>query len=316
MTWDDVLEAYVAHLESRHWSPASVRSQRKALKRFFLFAWRAENGMPSPVEVTAAIVEGYQRYLTEPHPVTGRRIAESTRQVYLQAVKAFYAWLEVEGKVLVSPAAGVDISWKRDRQIGTVLTEKDAAKLVETPDVSTPLGIRNRAILELFYSTGLRLNELVVLTIYDVDLVAGVVRVREGKGKKDRTVPLGKTAAYYLTEYVTNVRTRYAKKKRLVTTALFLNQKGEAITTKAVVHLVRKAAKEAGIKASPHALRRSMATHLLAHGAEPELVQQMLGHSSGNSLRFYARLFGPELKAEHERTHPRETEGREPEGEA
>lgn len=312
MDWNEDLENYLAHLTARHWAALTIEARRKALSRYFMYVWRTwGERVASPAEVTPAMVEEYRRAVVlEPSPHTGKMLTRATRANYLSAVKAFYAWLEREGRVLVSPAAELEIAAvDRNALARPILTEKEAAALVESPDVSKPMGIRDRAVLELLYSTGLRLFELVALTIYDVDLGAEVLRVREGKGKKERLVPLGKTAAYYVTEYLTHVRNRHAKKKRLVPTSLFLTQKAEALTAKAVRHLVYKAARAAGVKASPHAIRRSMATHLLANGAEPDLVQQMLGHSSGGSLRFYAKLFGPDLKAEHEKTHPREKDG-------
>lgn len=309
MHWQADVEEYLEHLEARHWSDTSIRDQRKILNRFFLWAWQTEGlEIESVVAVTPEVVEQYILTLFEPSPRTGKPLAIASRRLYLQAVRGFYRWLESEKRILVSPLDGLEIDWKRDRSVGTILSVEELVKLLEAPDLSKPAGLRDRAILELLYSTGLRLAELVALSIHDVDLAAELVRVNEGKGKKDRVVPLGKKAAYYLTEYIAKVRTRYTRRLRTVPTALFLAPNGGEVSHGSVRRMVTKAAKAAGMKASPHALRRSMATHLLASGAEPELVQQMLGHGDGRSLRFYARLYGPDLKAEHERTHPRETE--------
>lgn len=310
MEWKEEVERYLRHLETKNWSLSTLTDERKRQERFFRYVWRAwGDRLSSPAQVTREMIEGYVRHLvTEVSPHTGKLVGETSRAHYVRSVKSFYAWMEGEGLILESPAEEVEIPRRNRDRLALVLDEAEAAKLVQAPDISRSMGIRDRAILELLYSTGLRLNELVHLEIFDVDLTAGVVMVRQGKGKKDRVVPLGETAAYYVNLYLTNVRNRHAKKLRKASTVLFLGQRGDPVTPKAVRCLVKQAAKDAGVKATPHAIRRSTATHLLAGGAEPELVQELLGHGSSNALRFYARLFGPEIKEEHRRTHPREVE--------
>lgn len=308
MDWRDDLERYLKHLESRHWTPSSVKGARKILGGFFHFVWRTGGqDLSGPADVTPEMVESYQRFLaSEKSPATGKPYSVKTQQTYLRGIRAFYNWLEARGEVLVGPASEIEVPQQRGSRVGRILSEKEAKRLIEAPNVSTPLGVRDRAILELMYSTALRVSEVLKLTIYDVDTGAGVVMVREGKGRKDRVVPLGETAAHYVTEYVTNVRTAYATRKKIASNRLFLSNVGEPMTEKALRGVVYRYASEARVKASPHAIRRSATTHMLASGASPEVLQQMLGHGDGRSLRFYARLFGPELKEEHRKAHPRE----------
>jgi integrase/recombinase XerD len=313
MEWRDEIDRYLEHLTHRNHTPATTKNQRKMLERFFRFAWRqmAER-MKTAADVTREVVEAYREHLAlEKSPTNGRPYTVATQRHYLHAVKLFYVWLEKEGRVLVSPAEDLELPRKEGRTARSILSEKEMTKLLEGPDISKPMGIRDRALLEVLYSSGLRVKEVERLTIYDVDTAAGLINVRLGKGQKDRIVPLGKTAAHYVVEYLAGARTRYAKKKREATSALFVSTRGDAMNEKAVRGVVYKYAKTAGLKASPHTIRRSTATHMLASGASPEIVGSLLGHASNASLRFYAKLFGPELKEEHKKTHPRETEGAE-----
>jgi len=312
MEWRKEVEKYLGRLERSNHTEATRKNQGKMLERFFRFAWRNSGGkVLGAIQVTAAEVEAYRAHLAlEKSPTNGRPYSIATQRHYLDSVRRFYVWLEKEGKVLVSPAEDLELPRNVGKKVGSILSEKEVEKLLGAVDISKPLGIRDRAILEVLYSAGLRVKEVVGLSIYDVDTAAGIVSVRLGKGQKDRVVPLGKPAAHYVSEYLANVRTRYAKKKREATTTLFVTTRGDAANERIVRGVVYKHAKAAGVKASPHTIRRSTATHMLASGASPEIVGSLLGHTSNASLRFYAKLFGPDLKAEHQETHPREKDAR------
>ena len=179
-------------------------------------------------------------------------------------------------------------------------------RLITTPDLSTPVGVRDRAILELLYSSGLRRRELVNLNLSDLDLISGSVCVNQGKGRKDRVVPVGKTACQVMALYLKHVRHWFLRDPR--EEALFIDSiKGRRMAVGTINYLVKKTLKKSGLtkKVSPHTLRHSMATHLLQNQADIRYIQAMLGHASINSTQVYTRLDLHDLKAVHRRAHPR-----------
>jgi integrase/recombinase XerD len=165
--------------------------------------------------------------------------------------------------------------------------------------------IRDRAIMETLYSSGIRLNELVQLTVHDVDLKDKVLHIRKGKGNRQRVVPIGKNAATYLQEYLENIRPRYARKNKQQR-RLFLTDQGRPVTGNSIRTSLFHYKKAAGITktASPHSFRRSCATHLLQQGADIRYVQKLLGHRHIRTTQIYTRVYPIDLKETHTRTHP------------
>lgn len=168
-------------------------------------------------------------------------------------------------------------------------------------------GIRDRAILEVFYSTGIRLNELCALTIYDADLAGGMLRINKGKGSKDRVVPLGKHAVKFLREYITKVRPVFTKKNRS-NRHLFVDQYGKPISDQVVSIMIRTYSKTSKIKkkVTAHTFRHTFATVLIKNSADIRAVQKMMGHSDIKTTQGYLRSLGIDIKAVHKKTHPRE----------
>lgn len=190
------------------------------------------------------------------------------------------------------------------RRAPATLSERDVRSLLEAPPATTPRGVRDRAILELFYSSGLRASELSSLTLTQVDLEQGFVRVF-GKGSKERIVPLGDSAAMAIEVYLGSARPKWVKPK--TGSELFISQRGGAISRKTIWRLVKQYAEKAGLDPSvkPHLLRHSFATHLLGGGADLRAIQEMLGHASITTTQIYTAVEGKRLVAEHERYHPR-----------
>jgi integrase/recombinase XerD len=189
-----------------------------------------------------------------------------------------------------------------------ILTLTEIETLLNAPDTATAAGLRDRAILETFYSTGLRLAELCALTVHDIDLRGGYVRVHRGKGGKDRVVPLGKTAAAYLKEYLEEVRAKWARNQR-EERALFLGEHWKRPLNKQLVsRLVREYARAAGIvkRVTAHALRHTCATHLVAGGADLVYAQRLLGHRDLTTTQVYVRVAGRDVKETQAATHPAE----------
>jgi len=189
-----------------------------------------------------------------------------------------------------------------------VLTKREARAILEAPDTGTPKGIRDRAILEVFYATGIRREEMASLTVHDVDTRQGLLRVRRGKFAKDRVVPLGENAARYLHEYITRVRSQWTRRHR-EERALWLTpvEPHAPLGAQSIGHLVRDTAKAAGIerRVTPHVWRHTCATHLVASGAGLVAVQRLLGHRSLATTQIYTRVAIPEVQRTHRQAHPR-----------
>ncbi|HOJ13159.1 MAG TPA: site-specific tyrosine recombinase XerD [Deltaproteobacteria bacterium] len=231
---------------------------------------------------------------------SGLKATSVTRK--LSAIRHFYRFLLEEDAAERDPTKDV-ASPKRVRTLPEVLSREEVERLVESPDCSTPQGVRDRAMLEVLYATGLRVSELVGLRLHDVDLAVGYVLSR-GKGDKERIVPLGESARRWLARYVGEARPRLVKKS---TDVLFCSRLGKAMTRQNVWHAIKRHARHAGIakRISPHTLRHSFATHLLVGGADLRSVQEMLGHADISTTQVYTHVTSPRLKEIHRRYHPR-----------
>jgi site-specific recombinase XerD len=220
-------------------------------------------------------------------------------------LKGFFAFLERQGLILRNPALVLDLPRVR-RLPRAVLSEREAARLVDAPDATTILGRRDHAILELLYGTGIRAGECERLDLTDLDLEAGTLLIRDGKGKKDRIVPLTVCTAAALGLHLRE--SRPALVRRASPAALFLARGGRRLQLQSIEKLVRVHAAAAGIeqRVTPHALRHACATHLLRGGADVRHVQALLGHSSLNTTARYTRVEVSDLRAVLERAHPRE----------
>ncbi|NOX77068.1 MAG: site-specific tyrosine recombinase XerD [Gammaproteobacteria bacterium] len=221
----------------------------------------------------------------------------------LSSLRRFYQHGVREGRLELDPSDRIDAP-KLGRSLPSALSEDEVAALIDAPDTAIVLGLRDRAMLELLYATGLRVSELVTLRTMQVNLRQGVVRTL-GKGSKERLVPLGEIAAEWLQRYVDTGRSELLKGHEC--DALFLTQRGAGMTRQAFWYLLKRHAFQAGItkKLSPHTLRHSFATHLLNHGANLRVVQMLLGHSDLSTTQIYTHVAQERLQALHAQHHPR-----------
>ncbi len=220
----------------------------------------------------------------------------------LSSLRSFYKYLIRTGRLDASPVSAVRTPRQR-RRLPTCLDPEQVAALLETPDTSTPLGARDRAMLETIYSSGLRVSEMVSLNIEDLDEFAQALRIR-GKGRKERIVPLGTKAMEAIEHYL---RMRNADDGDEPTRgALFVNRRGRRINQRSVRRMLDKHLKQAGLDpgVSPHALRHSFATHMLNAGADLRSVQEMLGHASLSTTQVYTHLTSRRLKEVYDHAHP------------
>lgn len=221
----------------------------------------------------------------------------------LSSLKRFYRYLLREGKIGSDPTLQIEAP-KLPRSLPKGLTEHDVVSLLAAPHVETPLGLRDRAMLETLYASGLRVSELVGLKNIQVDRNAGVVRVL-GKGAKERLVPLGEEALDWIRRYLSESRPVLLRDRGAE--ALFVTARGDGMTRQAFWNLIRRYANAAGIgkPLSPHTLRHAFATHLLNHGADLRVVQMLLGHSDISTTQIYTHVARERLKRLHARHHPR-----------
>lgn len=221
----------------------------------------------------------------------------------LSSLRRFYRYLLREGVIKDDPSALLE-SPKLGRPLPKSLSEEQVEKLLQAPDTGAPLGLRDRAMLETLYATGLRVSELVGLKMQQVDLQSGVVRVL-GKGDKERLVPLGEEAIEWLQRYLADVRRDLLHGHD--SDALFPTARGAAMTRQAFWHNLKRYAQIAGIEThlSPHSLRHAFATHLLNHGADLRVVQMLLGHADLSTTQIYTHVARERLKSLHARHHPR-----------
>ncbi len=226
-----------------------------------------------------------------------KKLSRASTARHLSALRSFFKYLMREGSLESNPARGVATP-RREKHLPSVLQSSEIASLFEIPDLSSPLGIRDRAWLELLYASGLRISELVGIDIDDIELRARLVKVR-GKGSKERIVPFGSKAAEAIRAFL-DVRSSEED-------ALFVNYRGQRITVRSVRRLfntyVRAASLRAGI--SPHTLRHSFATHLLNAGADLRAIQELLGHASLSTTQKYTHLNDWQLIAVYKKAHPR-----------
>lgn len=222
---------------------------------------------------------------------------------FLASARAFYRYLKREGAIGVDPTAGIG-NPRQGRPLPKSLSETDVERLLAAPDTDDPIECRDRAMLELLYATGLRVSELITLTLSQVSLNQGVVRVI-GKGSKERLVPVGEEALAWLQHFAATARLDLLRGSRHE--VLFPSTRGTVMTRQAFWYRIKLYARRAGISSalSPHTLRHAFATHLLNHGADLRVVQMLLGHSDLTTTQIYTHVARARLSALHEQHHPR-----------
>jgi integrase/recombinase XerD len=301
-------------------APSAPAAERVQIDEFLERAW-AEQGLAKLTQASyRRDLEGLARWLESRENALLRAapqdlhdyLAERSADHYasrsnarlLSSLRAFYAQQLRRGAITRDPAAAL-ASPKLGRPLPKALSESQVEALLNAPDLATPLGLRDRAMVELMYATGLRVSELVGLPAMAVNLRQGVLRV-SGKGDKERLLPMGEEAQHWLERYLAESRPALAQGKSR--TALFLGRRGAALSRQQFWNLVKALALRAGIdpgKVSPHGLRHSFATHLLNHGADLRVLQMLLGHSSLSTTQIYTLVAREGLKRLHAEHHPR-----------
>lgn len=276
-------------------SPRSLESYRRDLAQFAVWLVKVGGRLP---DAGAGEVQQFLADRTLRQGVAARSLARQ-----LSALRRYYRWLLRQGRRTDDPTVNIEAP-RLPRPLPKSLTEADVEALLAAPDVGVPLGLRDRAMLELLYACGLRVSELIGLPLAAVSLDMGVARVL-GKGAKERLVPLGEIALDWLERYL--AESRPALLAGRVSDALFITARGAAMSRQAFWYLIKRYALLAGIATSlsPHTLRHAFATHLLNHGADLRVVQMLLGHADISTTQIYTHVARERLKQLHSLHHPR-----------
>lgn len=273
----------------------TLEAYSRDIGQFLVYA--EASGAASPLAVNPEHVTSFLGELR------GQGLSSASVNRKLAAIRGFYKYLLREARVEENPLARVETARTWMRLPGT-LSRDEMETLLAQPPEATPAGIRDRAMLELLYATGIRVSELATLTLNRVNRQMGFL-VTVGKGRKERIVPVGQSALGWLGRYIEHARPVFLKKK--ASTALFLNRSGERFTRQGLWKLIKKYAKMAGLerKVHPHTFRHSFATHLLEGGADLRSVQVMLGHTDISTTQIYTHVTRERLKEIHRKYHPR-----------
>ncbi|MFA5370739.1 MAG: site-specific tyrosine recombinase XerD [Sideroxydans sp.] len=274
----------------------TLESYRRDLDKFAKWLERQRG-----CDLLAATHSDIQGFLA--HLVSGEKAKATSTSRTISSLKRLFRYLLRQNKITADPTLQIATP-KLPRSLPKSLTEEDVELLLNTPDVEVPLGMRDRTMLEVLYASGLRVSELVGLLIMQISLNEGVVRVM-GKGSKERLVPLGEEALEWVRRYLVEARPFLLAGK--LTDALFVTQRGQAMTRQMFWYLIKKHAKQGGLHKplSPHTLRHAFATHLLNHGADLRVVQMLLGHSDIATTQIYTHVARERLKQLHTKHHPR-----------
>lgn len=300
-------QAFIEELQARHLSRHYVSLGKKVLPPFFVHL--AGHGIKDVRAVSEEHLLSYARLLRTRTTKRGTPLALDSQANYLQGLRAFFAFLMKHGLILRNPAVNVPIP-RKSRLPRTVLSESEARRLMSSPSPWTIMGRRDRAILETLYGTGLRGGECVRVELQDVDLRARLLLVRNGKGRKDRMVPIPARALAALVEYLRESRPELVRRGDEV--ALFVSEYGRRLQTPGLRAIVRERAKDVQIARNiyPHVLRHTYATHLLNGGADVRHVQKLLGHEELETTARYTRVAIRDLQRVMDRAHPREKKRR------
>jgi integrase/recombinase XerD len=293
-----LVKRFIDHLKARRYADYTISAYSRYLEIFEQYL--CDRNISDLKQVTAQVIFDYhEKIMAEP-------IALASKALKIRPVRRLFKYLEDTHCLLINPADSLVMIHGRSKNIGTVLTIDEIKRLLNQPDLSLDTGIRDRAVMETFYGTGIRKNELLNLEIFDADLKEKTLYVRKGKGRKERMVPLGKNATRYLKLYLEKARPALSKGSQKEQ-AMFLNRSGGVLDGNALCASLRLRRIKAGIQkpVTPHTFRRTFATHLLQQGADIRYIQKMLGHKRMETTQIYTKVMPVEVKKMHERSHPK-----------
>jgi len=306
-----LLARFKEHLEMENYSPKTISDYLNQLQFFLRYLPTAN--VEELSQIDKETIHQYQLYLyNSPATKTSagkQSLSLETQYARLVPLKTFFRWLVKRGYFLYDPTTQLELPKRKKNLPKGIMTKREIYQLLSQPDADTILGLRDKAILELLYSTGIRNSELRSLTIYDADTSHGELRINQGKGRKDRIIPLGEIAAKYLETYLQVSRPLLVEQqKEKNQNLLFVSKNGRKITLANLLWLIAKYTNQAKITKhiTAHSFRHTCATHMLRGKSNLRYIQELLGHSSIATTQIYTRVEVSDLKREHKRCHPRE----------
>lgn len=297
-----LMEEYLEWLAAQNFSTDTVVTFRTTIGYFV--EWCTERGLNDPAEITRPILERYQRALYHYRKSDGQPLTFRTQNSRLRSLKGWFRWLARQNYLLHNPASEIILPRLENRLPKYILNAEEAETVLQQPDIAVPEGLRDRAILETFYATGMRRMEVASLKIYDIDQERGALMIRQGKGKKDRYIPIGDRALAWLGKYTREARAG------LLTGAddgtVFLTDLGEPYTRVQLTTLVRVYVRKSkiGKMGGCHLFRHTVATLMLENGADIRVIQEMLGHAKISTTELYTRVSINLLRQVYLATHP------------
>jgi integrase/recombinase XerD len=296
------LAPHLQWLAIRNYSKRSIEGRADGLQRFFL--WCAERDLTRAAQITRPILESYQRHLWQYRTRQNKPLGISTQRDRLSALRHFFSWLVRQNVIPGNPASEIEMPRAEKRLPVEALSHAQIDALMNVPNIGDALGLRDRAILELFYCCGIRRAELARLELTDLNSERRTLRVRQGKGHKDRVLPVGARALHWLRRYLDETRPRLVINTGEPT--LFLTSYGSAFNPDVLSRQIAAQMKKSGLArhGSCHLLRHTCATHMLEGGADIRFIQQLLGHEKLDTTAIYTEVTITQLQAVHERCHP------------
>ena len=308
------ISKYLEWMVVTNHSSTTIEVRTKYMKYFC--EWCAERSIEKLAEINRDLIERFQRTLYTYKKKNGKPLAAGSQYARLSALKMFFKYLVRQKVIEFSPASELQLPKLGKPLPKNIMSHEEVQSVMIQCDITNARGLRDRAIMELFYSNGIRRFELAALTMYDIDFDKGNLMIQKGKGNKGRVVPIGETSLKWLDKYLNESRPKLHHKVDEIT--LFLSHKGEPLTEAYLSKHIGKYIREAGINKSGacHLFRHSIATLMLDNGADIRYIQEMLGHESIRSTQVYTRVSIKSLKNVHEKTHPSNQKPEENEAEA
>lgn len=293
-------------MRRKDYSLRTLKDYSLTLRFFFIFL--ADLGIDRLSNVTKEVIHEYQTHLFY-YERKGKRLSFSSQATRLIVLKTFFRFLVREEYLPYDPTSDIELPRRKKNLPRGIMSVKEVFRILEAAEGEKPMILRDRAILEVLYSTGIRNTELRCLSIFDVDLPEKQLRIRYGKGRKERLLPLGEVAARHVSRYLKEGRPRLVKDPSC--SFLFVSVNGRQINSSNLVMIVKKYIRKAGIDKyiTPHCFRHTCASHLLKGKADLRHIQELLGHASVHTTQIYTKVELSDLKEVHRRCHPREKKG-------
>ena len=293
---------YCEWMGAHGYSPRTIENRQRMLAH--LAVWLDERGVTRPVDVTRPMLERYQRWLFHYRKRDGDPLTFRSQSQRLLPVRAFFKWAARQHHMLHNPASEIELPKVEQRLPKPALSAAEAEQVLAMPDLSTAAGVRDRAMLETLYSTGIRRIELAGLAVFDIDHDRHTLLVRQGKGRKDRLIPIGERALVWIDRYTVEVRHRHAREPD--NGVLFLTGDGNGFSLDRLTQLAGRYVQTSGVpkQGACHLFRHTLATLMLEGGADLRYVQQMLGHADISTTQIYTHVSIRHLQAIHAATHP------------